>query len=306
MPGNTTVPGPDVLRPIEEAAVAIAHEGGALILDRFRSTLTVEFKGGHKDDPVTEVDRAVEAQVLERVKRDFPDHAVLGEEGTSHGPAGADFVWAIDPLDGTTNFINGLGIFCCSIGVLWRGMPVVGAVFLRGGRHAVAGVHHARRGGGAFFEGEPFRFEVTSLPVGSRVTSMPAGLTGVDGRRGRHQFGTARTLGSAAAELVFTAEGTFQVGIFHSLRIWDVAAGAALCREAGADVWTRPDRGGPWRPLKHLRGASDRAPSLDELRGWNDWLAAGEPGLLPHLPRDLQRAQSPLAVARRMIFGKDD
>ena len=106
--------------------------------------------------------------------------------------------------------------------------------------------------------------------------------------------------------MCFTAEGTFQVGVFHSLRIWDVAAGAALCREAGADVWTRPDRGGPWRPLEHLRGASDRAPSLDELRGWNDWLAAGEPGLLPHLPRDLQRAQSPLAVARRMIFGKDD
>ena len=230
MPGNTIVPGPDALRPIEEAAVAIAREGGALILDRFRSTLNVEFKGGHKDDPVTEVDRAVEAQVLERVKRDFPDHAVLGEEGTNHGAAGADFVWAIDPLDGTTNFINGLGIFCCSIGVLWRGMPVVGAVFLPSGRHAAAGVYHARRGGGAFFEDEEFRFQVTSLPVGSRVSSVPAGLTGVDGRRGRHQFGTARTLGSCAAELVLTADGTFQVGVFHGLHIWDVAAGAALCQ----------------------------------------------------------------------------
>lgn len=305
-PDSPALPDEATLRPIEEAAVAIAREGGALILDRFRSALNVEFKAGNNDDPVTEVDRAVEAMVLDRVKADFPDHAVLGEEGTNHGAARADYVWAIDPLDGTTNFINGLGMFCCSIGVLWRGVPVAGALFLPGGRHVGSGVYHARRGGGAFFEDERFVFRTPTLPVGSRISSMPAGLTGVDGRKGRHAFGTVRTLGSSAAELVLTAEGTFQVGVFHSLRIWDVAAGAAICQEAGAAVWVRRDGGQPWRELRHFRGDMKRAPSLEELRGWNDWLAAGEPSLLPDLPRDLLRAQSPLAVAKRMIFGKDD
>jgi len=306
VPNESVLPDAETLKPIEEAAIAIAREGGALILDRFRSALNVEFKSGNNDDPVTEVDKAVEAQVLARVKADFPDHAVLGEEGTNHGAPGADFVWAIDPLDGTTNFINGLGIFCCSIGVLWRGAPVVGALFLPEGRHIGSGVYHSRRGGGAYFEDERFEFRTPTLPVGSRISSVPAGLTGVDGRKGRYAFGTVRTLGSSAAELVLTAEGTFQVGVFHSLRIWDVAAGAAICKESGAAVWVRRDGGAPWEELQHFRGGLDRAPSLEELRGWNDWLAAGEPSLLPELPQSLQRAQSRRSVVKRMIFGKDD
>lgn len=299
-------PSAEVLQPIEEVAVALAREAGAILLDRFRSVIDVEFKDDHGHDPVTEVDRAVEALVLERVQRDFPDHAVLGEEGANHGRADADFVWAVDPLDGTTNFINGLSVFCCSIGILWRGAPVVSALFLPSGRHTAAGVYHSRRGGGACFDGDRFHFQPPDLPPGSRISSVPAGMTGVDGPRGRHQFGTVRTLGSSAAELVLTAEGTFQVGIFHGLKIWDVAAGSALCLEAGADVWVRGRGSDPWRPLEHFRGGPDRAPSLAELRAWNDGLAAGDPGLLPAMPRNLQREQSPIAVVKRLIFGKGD
>ena len=210
------------------------------------------------------------------------------------------------PLDGTTNFINGLTIFCCSIGVLWRGAPVVSALFLPGGRHTAAGVYHSRRGGGARFEGERFEFHPPKLPLGSRISSVPAGMTGVDGPKGRHQFGTVRTLGSSAAELVLTAEGTFQAGVFHGLKIWDVAAGSALCLEAGATVWVRGDRRSPWRRLEHFRGGPDRAPSLEELRAWNDGLAAGDPGMMPEMPRNLQREQSPLAVVKRMLLGKGD
>lgn len=306
VPTTPALPSAEELQPIEAAAVAIAREAGAILLDRFRSVINVEFKDAHGHDPVTEVDRAVEALVLERVQRDFPEHAVLGEEGTNHGAAGSDFVWAIDPLDGTTNFINGLGIFCCSIGILWRGAPVASALFMPGGRHAAAGVYHSRRGGGAFFEGDRFRFQPPDLPLGSRISSVPAGMTGVDGPRGRHQFGTVRTLGSSAAELVLTAEGTFQVGVFHGLKIWDVVAGSALCLEAGADVWTRDSGSAPWHKLEHFRGAPDRAPSLDELRAWNDGLAAGAPDLLPEMPRNLHREQSPMAVIKRLVFGKGD
>ena len=266
--------------------------------------MTVEFKGGHKDDPVTEVDRAVEAQVLERVKRDFPDHAVLGEEGTNHGAPGADLSgpstrWTARPTSSTAGHLLLLDR------VLWRGMPVVGPCFCAGVATAVPACT-TRAGARRVSRAEPFRLEVTSLPVGSRVTSMPAGLTGVDGRRGRHQFGTARTLGSAAAELVLTAEGTFQVGVFHSLRIWDVAAGAALCREAARDVWTRPTAEGPG-----ARSSTSAARPIARP-AWTS-CAAGTTGWRPAsraccrtCRRDLQRAQSPLAVARRMIFGKDD
>ena len=302
----SSFPSPETLRPIEAAAVAIAHDAGSLLLDRFRTVLDVQFKDDHGHDPVTEVDKAVEEMVQLRVGRDFPDHAILGEEGASHGPLGADFVWAIDPLDGTTNFINGLAIFSSSIGVLWRGAPVAGALFLPGGGALGAGVYHCRRGGGAFFNADPLRFRPTSLPPGSRISSVPAGVGGVVGPSGRRRFGTARTLGSSAAELALTAEGTFQAGVFGGLKIWDVAAGSALCLEAGAAVWVRGSGAGDWRPLEHFRGGPHRAPSLGELLGWSDRLAAGAPGMLPDLPRDLQREQKRLSVLRRLLFGSGE
>lgn len=299
--GLEGAPGAAQLAAIEDGAAAVAAEAGAVLLDRFRSRLDISFKDRHETDPVTEVDHIVEELVRGHVAREFPGHAVLGEEGDDSGPDGAEFVWVVDPLDGTANFINGLAAFACSIGVLWRGVPVVGAVFVPTSRHLRAGVYRGSLGGGVRFDGDPFRFQPAEAPASARLSGFPAGTTGVTGPKGR-RFGVGRTLGSMAVELVYTAEGTFQLTMFEGAKIWDVAGGVAICLEAGAQVYVRATKGGTWRPLERFAGRDGGIPTTAELRAWSEGLVAGAADVLPELARDLGKEQSVLAVLRRWVL----
>ena len=288
------------LAAIEAVAVDLAQQAGAILVDRFRSAMEITFKDRRAHDPVTEVDHAVEALVREAVQARFPDHAFLGEEGADGGPPGADFVWIVDPLDGTSNFINGLPLFACSIGVAWRGTPVVGAIFLPATRALEPGVYHGRAGGGVRFNGRPFQFETASLQSAARLSGMPGGTAGVSGPAGR-RFGVARTLGSIAAELVCTAEGTFQMAFFAGARVWDVAAGVVLCQEAGAAVWVRGPGERRWRTFRRFTAATIPVPTPADLRAWNETMGAGDPTLLPALADDLVRAQGLRAMLLRAL-----
>ncbi len=303
--GMSDAPTEPLLQEIEEVATEIAREAGAVLMDRFRTTLEIEFKDHGKTDPVTEVDRFVEKLVSDSVLKRFPDHGILGEEGGDTNPQGADFVWVVDPLDGTSNFINGLAVFSCSIGVLWRGIPVVGALFMPTNRHMRPGVYHCRLGGGVHFDDEPLQFRPAQAPPTARLSGIPGGTGGVTGPKGR-RFGIARTLGSVAAELVCTAEGTFQMALFEGAKIWDVAGGVALCLEAGVSVYVRSGKSASWRPIERFVGSDDQPPSTAQLRAWNQGLTVGAPEVLPDLARDLQKEQGPLAVLRRLILREGD
>ena len=139
-----------------------------------------------------------------------------------------------------------MGIFACSIGVLERGAPVAGAMFLPTNRFLQPGVYHARHGTGLHFDGEPVNSAAPDIQSASRLSTVPGGTGGVTGPAGR-RFGVARTFGSTAAELTFAAEGAVQMALFDGSRIWDVAAGVALCLAAGRAVFTRPRGARQWR-----------------------------------------------------------
>ena len=250
---------------------------------------------------MTEVDHAVEDLIRAAVLARFPEHGILGEERADTGPADAEWIWVIDPLDGTSNFINGLPTFSCSVGVLWRGAPVVGAIFVATSRHLSSGVYHARAGGGAFFDDRPVRFPPTPLQARARLTAMPGGTTGVTGVRGR-RFGVVRTLGSVAAELAYTAEGVLQMAFLSDAKVWDVAAGVAICQAAGAAVCVRAPRGGRWRTFTAFADGVDRTPTCVEVRAWHELMGVGDPALVPDLTRALHREQRPLAVIRRLLL----
>ncbi len=299
--GMTDAPTEAVLKDVEEVATQIASEAGIVLMDRFRTVLEIEYKDSGKTDPVTEVDRIVEDLVRGAVLKRFPDHGILGEEGGDTNPEGSDFAWVVDPMDGTSNFINGLAVFACSIGVLWRGIPVVGAVFMPTNRHMRPGVYHCRLGGGVYFDEERIHFHPAEAPPSARLSGIPGGTGGVTGPKGR-RFGIARTLGSIAAELVCTAEGTFQMALFEGGKIWDLAGGVALCLEAGASVYVRSGKNDPWRPIERFAGSDAQPPTTAQLRAWNQGVTVGAPEVLPDLARDLQKEQGPFAVLRRLLL----
>jgi len=126
-------------------AQSLAAEAGALALDYFRhwDRLTIESKG--PQDFVSEADRNVEAMVRARLAAAFPDDAITGEEAAAT-PGSSGFTWVIDPIDGTTNFINGIPQWCVLLACVHQGRTVIGVVH----DPVHDEMHHACAGGGAF------------------------------------------------------------------------------------------------------------------------------------------------------------
>ena len=276
------VPPDELLAAIEALAVELAREGGRTIAGALQGEIQVQYKSEARGenaptDPVSDVDHAIERLVRERVGALFPAHGLIGEEGAGEPVGDPDYVWVIDPVDGTTNFINGFPLFGCSIGILHRGQPVIGAVWCSTGHALRPGVYHARRNGPLCFEGEAI---APRPPSGSGTVRR--GLSAAPGGSpGREQRWDHRTTGSAVAECVFVATGIFQSAFFWGLHIWDVAAGVLLVQAAGREVWMYDGRS--WHPFERfesprkiprIRGGQ-RAPRRPSLRDWRMPLVIG-------------------------------
>src|SRR5262245_52333029 len=99
------------------AVTEIARQAGTLLMQHFAHRVQIEYKG--EVDLVTVADRASEALIAEKLRKRWPDHDILGEEGT-RSDSGSDYKWYVDPLDGTTNFAHGFPVFCVSIGLTYK------------------------------------------------------------------------------------------------------------------------------------------------------------------------------------------
>ena len=247
--------------------------------------LRIEFKDDRGRDPVTDADRRCQELISGRIRRSFPDHAIVGEEDTqSSDEPLPDYVWVIDPLDGTRNFSQGLPIFASSVGVMHRGVPVAGAIFIpwpgTDGR-----VLHASAEGPASWDGAPADTLPSAVPEANRLVSLPGGF----GYRYRFdesmrtRAGEARQLGSIAYELALVAAGAFQYcALTGSLSLWDVAAGSVIIPQAGgvALIGDRAREPATWGKLSELvPGWENDAPSAAHLRRWRRPMIFGAPGV---------------------------
>lgn len=236
---------------LENAAVDLCAEAAKIALDAFGQRHSVRLKG---DEPVTDVDVAIERRMIAEIGRRYPSHAVIGEETGTSGTS--EWQWVLDPLDGTRNFVHGIPVFGVSAAVLHRGRPVAAAISLP----ALGGTYSAAEGMGARRDGRPIR--------ASSAAELDAGLISFGGRDSYHEFeeleslrfslGRSLWLGSAAAEFAWLASGSVDYGVFAELPVWDVAAGVLLVREAGGTVLTHD---GSWQPVREF-GPGWRGPLL--------------------------------------------
>jgi myo-inositol-1(or 4)-monophosphatase len=255
------------LEALERMAVELATVAGAQIVHAFGGVLAVRYKGGDPReeydvyrDPVSNVDRETELMIRERVAERYPGHGILGEEFDDVPPDDEGIVWAIDPIDGTANFINGFPIFAASIGVLHRGRPVVGAVWCATTHSLRPGVYHAHAGGRLRFENE-----VLELHVNPAVKRRLMGTFDLTGERDSRW--DKRKTGSAAVECSFVAAGLLQVARFASPNVWDVAGGVPLVAATGGAIRVRSDDA--WVPFTGF--------DPERLRGWRHALTVGRP-----------------------------
>lgn len=219
-----------------EVAIAAAREAGEIISAGMNRPKEISYKG--EVDIVTETDRKSEAAILARLRREFPVHAIVAEEGGASGAGAAEYEWHVDPLDGTTNFAHGYPVFAVSIGLLQRGEPLVGAVY-----NPVNGeMFSAIRGCGAQRNGKVI--QVSSAEKLSRsllATGFPAHKRVQNPNIHYYWEFTLRShgvrrAGAAALDLCSVACGQFEGFWEFGLKSWDTAAGILLVREAGGKV----------------------------------------------------------------------
>lgn len=269
-----------LLREIEAAAVNLAKLAGKEIVAALGRTLAIRYKevgtkkldraiaaGGMWRDPVSEVDQAVEQMIRMRVGKAFPDHDILGEEVDTALLHESDFIWAIDPIDGTANFINGFPLFASSIGVLYRGMPVAGAVWCSASHALYAGIYHARAGGELCFDGEALQVNINPA-IKRRLAGSPHVGSSSD-----FPWDTRQT-GSAAIECAFVAAGLMRVARFERPNIWDVAGGMALLRAGGAEI--KSFDGVEWRPFERFVPSPSTPGGPALMRNWRQPLLLGD------------------------------
>ncbi|KAA8544786.1 hypothetical protein F0562_019510 [Nyssa sinensis] len=225
------IPSIQLLQVVETAA----NTGARVVMDAVNKPRNITYKG--LTDLVTDTDKMSEAAILEVVRENFGDHLILGEEGGLIGDSSSDYLWCIDPLDGTTNFAHCYPSFAVSVGVLFRGKPAAAAVveFVGGPLCWNTRTFSAVAGGGAFCNGQKIHASQTDKVEQSLLvtgfgydhddpwaTNMDLFKEFTDISRG------VRRLGAAAVDMCHVALGIVEAYWEYRLKPWDMAAGVLL------------------------------------------------------------------------------
>lgn len=200
-------------------------------------------------DLVTDVDKGAEAMIRKLILTHFPDHSILGEEGVAPGAAASaaalakasesEYLWIVDPVDGTTNFVHGFPFFCVSIALVYKGEVIIGVIYdpLRDELFV------AEKGKGAYLHGQRTNVSEDAALSGSviavgfnpdREFALPTNIRGLNALSG--EVRSLRAAGSAALHLAYVAAGRLSGYYEVGLNAWDVAAGALIVTESGGIV----------------------------------------------------------------------
>jgi myo-inositol-1(or 4)-monophosphatase len=217
--------------------IEIAGIAGKIIREGFGKNFQIEYKTNEKN-LVTEIDKKSEKAIVDFVTKKYPSHSLLMEE-SGELKNESDFLWVIDPLDGTTNFAHGLPIFSVSIGVMKKNEIIAGVIY-----DVIQNIFYtAEKGGGAFANNTKLSVSKNDkLPLGVLVTGFPYDVAeNPDNAFERFTALTkkaraVRRLGSAAIDFAYVARGVFDGFWEVSLQPWDICAGKLLVEEAGGLV----------------------------------------------------------------------
>jgi myo-inositol-1(or 4)-monophosphatase len=261
------------------AANDLARRGGLLAKSLIGKT-NASRKADHS--VVTEADKRVQDMIVGELARMFPDHGLIAEEETelTAGRPGSDaeYIWTIDPIDGTRNYASGVHVYCCSIALLHNGRPVVGAIY----EPNFDWLFSAGEGEPATLNGQPIavrqdRFSpetVLAFAIGTYAPRPKCLHLLMDGC-------VIRNAGTVALHLGMVASGKMDATINCSGKLWDIAAGALIAERAGAKI----------APLSEEFKLEDKSLWPMDLKNYHNEpipMAAGNPDLMADLKTILQ------------------
>jgi myo-inositol-1(or 4)-monophosphatase len=222
-----------------EVATESVLAAGAVLEDLYGKLEAIAEKG-RPGDLVTEADKKAESIILDIIARHYPDHAILAEESGYLGDQTANpYLWAIDPLDGTTNYAHGYPVACVSVGLMIEGIPQVGAIYNPFRQELFRGA----KGLGATLNRRPIRVSQTATLEKSLLVSGFAydRRETLDNNYAEfchltHLTQGVRRSGSAALDLADVACGRLEGYWERGIKAWDIVAGVVILEEAGGMV----------------------------------------------------------------------
>ncbi|MDO3676811.1 inositol monophosphatase family protein [Paenibacillus ehimensis] len=228
-------------------AKRIALDAGALIKSKLDAPYVTNEKSS-SFDLVTEVDRAAEQLIRQRITEQYPGHAFLGEEESFEEAGGiggeldkvyrVPFLWIVDPIDGTSNFVHQIPGFTVSIALACRGELVLGVIY----DPSSGDLYWAEKGTGAYVNGSPITVSdanrLEQLMIGTGFPTDEGARAAVVECLGKlsPKCRSIRSMGSAALQLAYVASGKLGAYWEYGLSVWDTAAGVVLIQEAGGTV----------------------------------------------------------------------
>lgn len=218
--------------------IAVAREAGDHARRQVKNA-RVDLKSA--DQYVTQFDKQCQDLIITQKNRYFPDHGVIAEEGQSgellkiHPVSGDDIWWVIDPIDGTRNYAHGAPQYAVSIGIFQGGRPIAGAIY----DPETDMMFSAARGQGALCDGRPMQVDEEALHTNSQVAVSGNVYEQLGVKMGilMDKYVTMN-IGSAALHYAYVAKGIYAAALGWKIKLWDIAAGAAIVQEAGGRVIT--------------------------------------------------------------------
>lgn len=233
-----------------ETAIRAAREAGKILEKYFETEI---FRSVKEDKSIiTKADQESEDLIKGIISSAFPEHSILGEENGMMDNK-SEYVWYVDPVDGTRNFANHIPIFAVSIALVWKGDLILGVVY----NPITHTLFYAERGGGAFCNDR--EIFISKDDVSHSMVTVSRGKNDPDEKLFRQLLHdlpktivpSVRDLGCAALDLCFVACGGFEADIQLGLKSYDFAAGTLIVEEAGGKITTI--EGGPWKfPDNHF------------------------------------------------------
>lgn len=217
---------------ILKLGIKAAKEAGKFLLDGFGKVAEIEKKADR--DFATNLDREAEKMIIDRIKAEFPEHGILAEESGKQN-IDNEYIWIIDPLDGTHNFIRNIDIFGVSIGVVHKQSDfIAGVIYMPKSDE----LYSAENGAGAYKNGAKIsvsaqdNLKECSVSFDSSIRYAPVVMLATLGDLANQVF-NVRMLGSSARHLSYVAEGTLDFSVEFHDRPWDFAGGVSIIQEAG-------------------------------------------------------------------------
>ena len=269
--------------------ILVAEEAGKFVMNYFDKDFEV-FSKDTKNNLVTEVDKGCQELIKNIISYRFPYDSIIGEEdGDSSISNISEFTWVVDPIDGTTNFANGLPNFSISIGLLKNSEPIAGSIWIPWPNENRCLIFSTAKGEGSWIDNRKIDINNPQFSLGEGAISSYSSFSPIFGNKSRkikpmniRLRGDKRVIGSVAYEMAMLTKGVISFALLGPAFIWDFGAGLLLIKEAGGVVLELDNN---YEPKSEFTSFLNTNYQKDEetfvkLKNWTGKFIAGNPDIM--------------------------